>query len=284
MKILLPLLLAMSTAFAGAALAESVGNVGAVNQSAEGNGQKLSVGAGVEQGERITTDAKGSTQIVFRDKSTMTVGHGSSLTITKFVYDGNEGVAAQSAKLTKGAMRFVGGAVSHSAGAKVETPFGTLSVRGGMAYVCLNCQNTVFAALTGVVTLSHGASTVTISPGEMVTVLADGTFSSPTPIPLDLLETLDSRFASSEGQSGGAPDPPQEEGANQQLSGARMPDSTPWQGLGYVGAFWGGNAVVQGQAQANNQSSAGTAHVLTTPRPRPPAAHRACSGNNCFPQ
>ena len=268
MKILLPFLIAALTAFAGAALAESVGNVGAINQSAEGNGRKLSVGAGVEARERITTDAKGSAQIVFRDKSTMTVGHGSSLTINKFVYNGQQGVGEQSAKLTKGALRFVGGAVSHSEGAKIETPSGSMAVRGGMAYICLNCpRGTVFAALTGEVTLSKGESTVTIPPGEMVTVLPDGTFSPPTPIPLDLLETLDSRFASGGGQDGGASNPPTDNGATQQLGDARMPDGTPWQGLGDIGAFWGGNAIVQSQAQSDNQASANGVHVLTTTRP-----------------
>ncbi|ARN83024.1 FecR family protein [Methylocystis bryophila] len=272
MKILLPLLVAASTAFAGAAMAEAVGNVGAVNQSAEGGGQKLFVGGGVEQGERITTNAIGSAQIVFRDKSTMTVGHGSSLTINKFVYNGQQGVGAQSAKLTKGALRFVGGAVSHSEGARIETPSADMAVRGGMAYVCLNCQNTIFAALTGEVIVSNRKSTVTVPPGEMVTILPDGTISQPTPIPMDLLESLDSRFASGAGQDGGARIPPTEIGANQQLGDRRLPDWTPWQGLGYVGAFWGGNAIVQGQAEANNQGSANTVRVLTTPvrRPRRP--------------
>ncbi|MGA9600052.1 MAG: FecR domain-containing protein [Methylocystis sp.] len=282
MKILLPCLVAALTAFAGAALAEAVGNVGAVNQSAEGGGRKLSVGSGVEARERITTDAKGSAQIVFRDKSTMTVGHGSSVTINKFVYNGKEGVGEQSAKLTKGALRFVGGAVSHTEGAKIETPSGSMAVRGGMAYVCLNCpQGAVFAALAGEVTVSNKTSTVEIPPGQMVTALRDGAFSPPTPIPPDLLDTLDARFASGAGQDGGASNPPTETGANQQLGDARMPDWTPWQGLGDIGAFWGGNAIVQSQAQSNNQASANGVHVLTTPRPTPSGGNRPPQCSDC---
>jgi hypothetical protein len=99
--------------------------------------------------------------------------------------------------------------VSHSEGAKIETPSGSMAVRGGMAYVCLNCpQGTIFAALTGDVTISKGTTTVTIPPGDMVTVLPDGTYSPPTPIPSDVLDTLDALFASSEGQNGGAQNPP----------------------------------------------------------------------------
>jgi hypothetical protein len=267
MKILLPILIAVLTALAGAALAQSVGNVGAVNQSAEGNGRKLSIGAGVEAKERITTDAKGSAQIVFRDKSTMTVGHGSSVTVNKFVYTGQEGVGEQSAKLTKGALRFVGGAVSHSEGAKIETPSGSMAVRGGMAYVCLNCpQGAVFAALTGEVTLSNGASTVTIPPGQMVSVPPDGTLPPATSISPDLLKALNARFASNRGQSGGAKNPPTEKDANQQLGDGPPPDQwNPWTGLPPVIVFQIGNAIVQGQAQADNQNSANTVRVLTTP-------------------
>ena len=284
MKILLPILIALATAFGGAALAQQVGNVGAVNQSAEGNGQKLSVGSGIVERERVTTNAVGTAQIVFRDNSTMTVGRGSSITINKFVYNANAGVGEQSAKLTKGALRFVGGSVSHTEGAKIETHSGTMSVRGGMAYVCLNCpQGVIFAALTGEVTVSNKTSTVTIPPGQMVTVLADGTFSQPKPIPLTELDALDALFATGAGQDGGAPRPPTEIGANLQLGDAPMPDWTPWQGLGHIGAFWGGNAIVQGQAQSDNQSSANTVRVLTTPPPAaavrpPPCVGGVCSG------
>lgn len=276
MKIFLPILVAALASVAATALAEPVGNVGAVNQSAEGappggGAHKLSVGAGVEARERISTDPKGSAQIVFRDKSTMTVGRGASVVINKFVYNAKEGVGAQTAKLTKGALRFVGGAVSHSEGAKIETPSGSMAICGGMAYVCLNCpQGTIFAALTGDVTISKGTTTVTIPPGDMVTVLPDGTFSPPTPIPSDVLDTLDALFASSEGQNGGAQNPPTENGASQQLGDARMPDWRPRQGLGDLGVFWGGNAIVQGQAQSNNQSSANTVTVITTRPPPPP--------------
>ena len=286
MKIILPILVAALAGFASTTLAEPVGNVGAVNQSAEGGppgggAHKLSVGAGVEARERVTTSTVGSAQIVFRDKSTMTVGHGSSVTINKFVYNGQQSVGEQSAKLTKGALRFVGGAVSHSEGAKIETPSGSMSVRGGMAYVCLNCQQgAIFAALTGEVTVSNRTSTVTIPPGEMVTVMPDGTFSPPEPIPLEELDTLDALFASGPGQDGGATNPPTESGATAQLGDGRMPDWTPWNGLSHIGAFWAGNAIVQSQAQANNQKSANGVHALTTPKPRNPDPDNDGDSNN----
>ena len=264
MRILPAFLFAAWTAFVGSALAETVGNVGAVNQSAEASGRKLSIGAGVAGGERVSTNADGSAQIVFLDKSTMTIGHGSSVTINKFVYSGNQGVGAQSATLAKGALRFVGGAVSHTEGAKIETPSGSLSVRGGMAYVCLNCEGTLFATLYGEATLTNGRFTVSIPQGDMVRVRPDGSFSKPYQIPPDTLSTLDALFASATGQHGGASNPPSDSGV--QLSNSPMRDQRGWNGLGDLGAFWAGGQVVQSQSNANNQNSANTTRVLTTPQ------------------
>jgi hypothetical protein len=265
MRILPAFLFAAWAAFAGSALAETVGNVGAVNQSAEASGRKLSIGAGVAGGERVTTNADGSAQIVFLDKSTMTIGHGSSVTINKFVYSGNQGVGAQSATLAKGALRFVGGAVSHTEGAKIETPSGSLSVRGGMAYVCLSCEGTLFATLYGEATLTNGRFTVSIPQGDMVRVRPDGSFSKPYQIPPDILAMLDARFASAHGQHGGAANPPSDSGV--QLSNSPMQDQRAWNGLDDLGAFWAGGSIVQSQSNANNQNSANTTRVLTTPPP-----------------
>ena len=93
MKILLPILVALHGLRRSGAC--RVGRERRSGQSvAQGGGRKLSVGAGVEARERITTDANGSAQIVFRDNSTMTVGHGSSITINKFVYNGKRASAS----------------------------------------------------------------------------------------------------------------------------------------------------------------------------------------------
>ncbi len=266
MKILPAFLFAAWAACAGAALAETVGNVGAVNQSAEAGGRKLSVGAGVAGGERVTTNAEGSAQIVFLDKSTMTIGHGSSVTINKFVYNGNQGVGAQSATLAKGALRFVGGAVSHNEGAKIETPSGSLSVRGGMAYVCVSCQEgTFFATLYGDATLTNGRFTVSIPQGDISRVRPDGSFSKPYPIPPELLEKLEARFASATGQHGGASNPPTDQGVL--LSASPPQDVKQWNPNIETTTFSAGNQMVRSQSDANNQNVVNTSNairVLTT--------------------
>jgi hypothetical protein len=111
---------------AGPALADNVGNVGAVNQSAHGTPpgaakRSLSVGLGVQRRERIETSPYGSAQIVFNDTSTMTVGRNSAVTVDDFVYSQGGG-GQQGVSMAKGVMRFVGGGVSHEGGTKLRTP------------------------------------------------------------------------------------------------------------------------------------------------------------------
>ncbi len=104
---------------AGPALADNVGNVGAVNQSAHGTPpgaakRSLSVGLGVQRRERIETSPYGSAQIVFNDTSTMTVGRNSAVTVDDFVYSRGGG-GQQGVSMAKGVMRFVGGGVRFAA-------------------------------------------------------------------------------------------------------------------------------------------------------------------------
>ena len=122
------------------ALADFVGNVGAVNQAAKGippgaGAHMLSLGGGVVDKERIETGADGKTQIVFTDKSTMSVGANSAVTVNHFVYDGHSGAGKQSLSIAKGALRFIGGSVSHDQGADIKTPQASIAVRGGMVEV-----------------------------------------------------------------------------------------------------------------------------------------------------
>ncbi|WP_400770274.1 FecR domain-containing protein [Methylosinus sporium] len=117
--------------------ADVVGNVGAVNQAAQGtppggSAKGLTLGYGVVDRERIDTKAEGRAQIVFLDKSTLGVGANSSVTIDRFVYDAGAGAGKQSLSITKGALRFIGGEVSHGVGMEIKTPSATIAVRGGM--------------------------------------------------------------------------------------------------------------------------------------------------------
>jgi hypothetical protein len=130
---------AFCLALAGSpAFAEQIGVAAAVNQQAEGAPpggavRTLSIGDNLVHNERIDTDKGGLLQVLLADGTTFTVGPNSQLTIDSFVYDPNRGTAKITASLGKGVFRFIGGRASKSAdGVRLNTPIGTVGIRGGI--------------------------------------------------------------------------------------------------------------------------------------------------------
>lgn len=131
----------------GAARSESVGAAAAVRPAVTGTppgggAEAVDVGSDIVAKERIQTATSGSLQVMFKDKTTLTIGPGSNLVIDDFVYKPGATNGKFVASLTKGAVRFVGGQISHTAGATITTPTATLGIRGGAAFVThdANCQ------------------------------------------------------------------------------------------------------------------------------------------------
>jgi hypothetical protein len=133
-------------AIPAAALSDTVGTAAAVKPASTGtppggSARTLKVGTSIVSRERIQTTNTGSVQLMFNDKSSLTVGPASDLVIDDFVYNPNAaGNGRFAARLTKGALRFVGGEISHTAGATINTPVATLGVRGGAAFVSHDAQ------------------------------------------------------------------------------------------------------------------------------------------------
>jgi len=143
-KSLRPAGLALCAALAGIGLAppvmaQQVGAVGAVNPASQavsrGSVRVLELGAPIIHDEHLRTSAAGSLQVVFVDKTTLSIGPSSEVTIDSFVYDPLRGTGSMAATLAKGVLRIVGGSVTHTGGATVSTPFATIGLRGGIATV-----------------------------------------------------------------------------------------------------------------------------------------------------
>ena len=126
---------ALTAAAPDRAVAQTVGAAGAVNPQAQGGDRVLQVGSNIIFRERISTSTSGSTQVIFIDKTTLSVGPNSNILIDEFVYNPNAGSGRMTVTLTKGAMRMVGGNVSHTQGATIKTPLAAIGVRGGVATV-----------------------------------------------------------------------------------------------------------------------------------------------------
>lgn len=126
------------------ALAEtSVGVTAAVNQDAKAlvgaNVRTISLGDSVVFNERIQTSGSGLVQVLLADGTTFMVGPNSDLVIDSFVYDPNAGTAQVTASFTKGVLRFIGGQTSKTEnGVTINTPVGTMGIRGAMVDVVLD--------------------------------------------------------------------------------------------------------------------------------------------------
>jgi hypothetical protein len=128
----------MASAPALAQNASPIGTVAAVKPDAFGAApgvaeQTLVIGAGLVENEKIRTTADGTANVIFADRSTLTVGKGSEVVLDKFVYDPATGSGGLAINLTQGALRFVGGKLSKGGNVEVKTPTATMTVRGGIA-------------------------------------------------------------------------------------------------------------------------------------------------------
>ncbi|MDR3469490.1 MAG: FecR domain-containing protein [Xanthobacteraceae bacterium] len=208
--------------------AENWGKVGAVNHEATGTRpgegpHALMIGAGVIHGEAIKTSAQGSTQLVFPDQSTLNVGRNSTLVIDEFVYDPNARSGNMVATLGHGALRFVGGQISHTTGVTIQTEIGTLGIRGGVASIVFpvparlaaadpalaGCHGELVVADVGTATLQNSVGSVTLRPGFAACANGpDVPIGAPFRISDAALAIIVATLTSSPGQTGGATTPP----------------------------------------------------------------------------
>ncbi|MDB5591084.1 FecR domain-containing protein [Enterovirga sp.] len=168
--------LAAATCLAGPpVLAQEIGTAGAVNPASTGTPparptRVLQIGSRVVFKERINTTAGGNVQLVFVDKTTMSIGPNSTVVIDEFVYDPGAGTGKLTASMAKGVLRLVGGNTSHSGGAEIKTPSATLGIRGGVATVqILPCTPGMAAADCGTKVTNHfGTLNITTAAGTEV--------------------------------------------------------------------------------------------------------------------
>jgi hypothetical protein len=184
----------------GTASAQEVGKASAVNPAATANLRTITIGSSIAHKARIQTGTGGSVQLLFLDKTSMTIGPNSDLTIDEYVYDptGNTGKIA--ATLGKGALRFVGGQISHNGDAEIRTANAVIGIRGGTAFISPEHVYTGY----GVATVNSGGTSVAVGTGEFTET--EGGANPATPPgrpPAGFVAALVQKFQSSGKQTGG---------------------------------------------------------------------------------
>ena len=120
----LPVILATGT-FA----AEEIGKAVAVTVSVTGDRGVLSASSPVHRDERIKTSSSGSGQFMFRDGTKLAVGPNSSLVLDQSIFVGKSSFESFTLNATRGSFRWISG-LSKSTAYKINTPYGTLGIRG----------------------------------------------------------------------------------------------------------------------------------------------------------
>jgi hypothetical protein len=155
-----------------------VGKTAAVNQDAKVEGRMLEIGASVVHREKIVTDARGAVQLLFIDRTTLSIGPNSELVIDEYVFDPNRKAGQMTVSLGKGLMRFVGGQITHSGSATVKTPPATIGIRGGLVDIKVDGGKVAASNAFGVVTVSPNSGPgagQTFSVPQGFTGTSDGT-------------------------------------------------------------------------------------------------------------
>jgi hypothetical protein len=134
--LLLSVLFAMPST--GSNAGPQIGIAATVRPSAEGvvanNSQSLAAGTELYSNETVRTGNRGLADLVFIDRTDLSVGPSSEVLLDKFVYDPKGSSGKVVLQATRGAFRFVTGKQDHRA-YQVNTPFGSLGVRGTVVEV-----------------------------------------------------------------------------------------------------------------------------------------------------
>ncbi|MDO8353452.1 MAG: FecR domain-containing protein [Aestuariivirga sp.] len=139
----LPLLLAP-----GAFAAEQIGKALAITVTVSGDNGILRASSPIHRDERIRASNSGQGQFEFRDGTKLAVGPNSSLVLDRSIFAGDSSFQTLTLKATRGTFRWVSGN-SKSSAYKVNTPFGTLGVRGTVVDIYLGSSSAAVVILEG---------------------------------------------------------------------------------------------------------------------------------------
>lgn len=152
-----------------------IGVASAVKNEVQGSGRTLSVGSSVFANERIRTGDASTAQLLFLDKTVVSVGPKAELLLDKYVYNPNRGTGQVVLNAVQGGMRFVTGAQNPTNYA-IKTPVATLGIRGTVVDLLISPIETFIGVLEGTLTIRLlSGMEMTLPEGWYVKIAANGT-------------------------------------------------------------------------------------------------------------
>jgi hypothetical protein len=164
------------------ALADAkVGVASAVKNDVRGKSGALAVGSSVFANERIRTGDAASAQLMFLDKTVLSMGPKAELLLDKYVYNPNRGTGQVVVNAVQGSMRFVTGS-QNPTNYSIKTPVATLGIRGTVVDMQLNKLEAFIGVLEGSLTVRLLDGTLmTVNAGQYVVIAANGTVKASGP-------------------------------------------------------------------------------------------------------
>jgi hypothetical protein len=105
--------------------------------------QQAKIDDPVYQGDVVVTGADGAVGIVFGDGTSFSVSKNARMEINEFVYDPKGSSNSTLFHLTKGTFTFLAGKAAKTGNMRVETPVGTMGIRGTAPHVEISDDGTV---------------------------------------------------------------------------------------------------------------------------------------------
>ena len=159
--------------------------VSKVTGSIEQNLRVLARKDDIHQDEIIEAAEASASEIVFADKTRISIGPNTKLTLDRFVYDPDRGEGVMEMTLVQGVFRFVSGGISETPKASyiVHTPTATIGIRGTIVSTVIGDDGQMATVLEtdSVVTIvnEEGVIKTLDTAGTAVTASADGVLSDP---------------------------------------------------------------------------------------------------------
>jgi len=156
----------------------------------------LRVGIDIQADEVITTGASDAAHLVFLDGTSLTVSSNAKVKVDRFVYDPAAKTGEIAISATAGIFRLVGGKISKATPVTVNTPSGTIGIRGGIGLFTVEASQTTAQLLFGAsLTMTGAGRTETaLRPGSEIRTVTGGAPGTPSLIANGALSQVLSRL------------------------------------------------------------------------------------------
>ena len=182
-------IVAIAAAASTSAMAEKIGVAAAVVNQVQGvsggNSRALAVGSDVFAHEHIVTNDASTAQLLFLDKTSVSIGPRADLVLDSFVYNPNRSTGRVVINATQGAFRFITGA-QNPRNYTIKTPVATIGICGTILDLLITGNASTGYKLTvisveccAIITLPSGQVLNLTTPGTAYSLTSDGGVTGP---------------------------------------------------------------------------------------------------------